>query len=162
VRALYAELGLAERVRVVPFIDDMPAALAAAELVVGRAGAGALSEMCAVGRPGLLVPYPFAADDHQRVNAEALVAAGAALCVANADATPERLAAEMAGLSRDRARLARMAAAARDAGRPTAARDIALDLLNLAGLSLRETSGSVAPNAAVLKNQPPLKLEEAT
>src|SRR6185369_1283509 len=92
VRSLYAELGLAERVRVVPFIDDMPAALTSSELVVGRAGAGALSEMCAVGRPGLLVPYPFAADDHQRVNAEALVQAGAAICVLNAEATPERLA----------------------------------------------------------------------
>jgi len=161
VRALYAELGLAERVRVVPFIDDMPAALAAAELVVGRAGAGALSEMCAVGRPGLLVPYPFAADDHQRVNAEALVAAGAAVCVANAEATPERLAREIAELSRDRARLTAMAAAAREAGRPTAARDIALDLLNLAGLSLRETSGSAASHGSVLTNTT-LKLEEAT
>ncbi|HEV8550089.1 MAG TPA: UDP-N-acetylglucosamine--N-acetylmuramyl-(pentapeptide) pyrophosphoryl-undecaprenol N-acetylglucosamine transferase, partial [Polyangiaceae bacterium] len=87
VRATYAELGLGETVRVVPFIDAMPAALAAAELVVGRAGAGALSEMCAVGRPGLLVPYPFAADDHQRKNAEALAAAGAAVCVPNAEAT---------------------------------------------------------------------------
>jgi len=161
VRALYAELGLAERVRVVPFIDDMPAALAASELVVGRAGAGALSEMCAVGRPGLLVPYPFAADDHQRVNAEALVQAGAAVCVLNAEATPERLAREVGEFVQDRARLTAMAARAREAGRPTAARDIALDLLELAGLRARETSGSVAPSRAVPPHQT-LKLEEAT
>jgi UDP-N-acetylglucosamine--N-acetylmuramyl-(pentapeptide) pyrophosphoryl-undecaprenol N-acetylglucosamine transferase len=165
VRALYAELGLAERVRVVPFIDDMPAALAVAELVVGRAGAGALSEMCAVGRPGLLVPYPFAADDHQRVNAEALVKAGAAVTVPNAEATPERLAREIAELAGDRPRLAQMAGSARRAGRPEAARDVAADLLELAGLSLRQTSESAEVGAAVPKNsspKAPLKLAEAS
>lgn len=160
VRSLYAELGIGDAVRVVPFIDDMPRALAAAELVVGRAGAGALSEMCVVGRPGLLVPYPFAADDHQRVNAQALVEHGAARSVLNAEATPERLAREMADLMRDRPRLAAMAAAAREIGRPTAARDIAVDLLEVAGLRVSANSESVASAGAV----PPhtLKLEEAT
>lgn len=164
VRALYAELGLAERARVVPFIDDMPAALAAADLVVGRAGAGALSEMCAIGRPGLLVPYPFAADDHQRVNAEALVRSGAAVMVRSAEATPERLAREIAELAQDRARLVRMAAAARQVGRPAAARNVALDLLELAGLGLQPASESVASERAVPKHQnpqSPLNLEEA-
>ena len=164
VRALYAELGLAGRVRVVPFIDDMPAALAAADLVVGRAGAGALSELCAIGRPGLLVPYPFAADDHQRVNADALVAAGAAVTVLNAEATPERLAREIAELAQDRPRLARMAAAAREVGRPEAAQHVALDLLALAGLSHQPASESVDALRAVPKNpnpEPALKLEEA-
>lgn len=135
VTALYNELGLAERARVIPFIDDMPAALAASELVIGRAGAGALSEICAVGRPSLLVPYPFAADDHQRVNAEALAGEGAAVCVRNSDATPERLAAEVEKLAADRAQLVRMAERAREFGRPEAAQRIALDLLSLAGLA---------------------------
>jgi UDP-N-acetylglucosamine--N-acetylmuramyl-(pentapeptide) pyrophosphoryl-undecaprenol N-acetylglucosamine transferase len=135
VTALYKELGLAERARVIPFIDDMPAALAASDLVLGRAGAGALSEICAVGRPSLLVPYPFAADDHQRVNAEALAAEGAAVCVHNADATPDRLAAEVEKLLADRSQLARMARRAQELGRPEAAERIALDLLSLAGLS---------------------------
>jgi len=134
VRALYAELGLAETVRVVPFIDDVPAALAHADLVVGRSGAGALGEMCAVGRPGLLVPYPFAAGDHQRVNADALVRAGGALSLEHTDATAERIAHEIGLLAADRPRLARMAAAARDFGKPAAARSVALDLLELAGL----------------------------
>jgi UDP-N-acetylglucosamine--N-acetylmuramyl-(pentapeptide) pyrophosphoryl-undecaprenol N-acetylglucosamine transferase len=148
VRALYAELGLAETVRVVPFIDDMPAALARAELVVGRSGAGALAEMCAVGRPGLLVPYPFAAGDHQRVNADALVRAGAAVSLTHTQATVERLAQEIAALAADRARLTRMAAAARDFGKPEAARSVALDLLKLAKLSV-EASFSEASKASL-------------
>jgi UDP-N-acetylglucosamine--N-acetylmuramyl-(pentapeptide) pyrophosphoryl-undecaprenol N-acetylglucosamine transferase len=135
VRALYAELGLGTSVRVVPFIEDMPAALAAADLVVGRAGAGALGEMCAVGRPGLLVPYPFAAGDHQRVNADSLVRAGAAVSLRQDEASVERLAEELALLVADRARLSRMALAARNAGRPDAARAVALDLLELSGLA---------------------------
>jgi UDP-N-acetylglucosamine--N-acetylmuramyl-(pentapeptide) pyrophosphoryl-undecaprenol N-acetylglucosamine transferase len=140
VRALYAELGLAQAVRVVPFIEDMPAALARAELVVGRSGAGALGEMCAVGRPGLLVPYPFAAGDHQRVNADALVRAGGAVSLTHREATPERIARELAALAADRPRLARMAAAARDFGRPHAARAVARDLLELAGLGAEDPS----------------------
>lgn len=158
--ALYQELGLAERARVIPFIDDMPAALGASDLVIGRAGAGALSEMCAVGRPSLLVPYPFAADDHQRVNAEALAREGAAVCVRNADATPERLAAEVEKLIADRNQLARMAARARAFGRPDAARSIALDLLSLAGLcpglpvpALPGISAEIPPSSADFRVQ---------
>jgi UDP-N-acetylglucosamine--N-acetylmuramyl-(pentapeptide) pyrophosphoryl-undecaprenol N-acetylglucosamine transferase len=124
----------------VPFIDDMAGALARADLIVGRSGAGALSEMCAVGRPGLLVPYPFAAGDHQRVNAEALVRAGAARTVLNKDATPERLAREIGELTSDRTLLSRMAGAARAIGRPSAAETIARDLLALAGLAAGVTS----------------------
>jgi UDP-N-acetylglucosamine--N-acetylmuramyl-(pentapeptide) pyrophosphoryl-undecaprenol N-acetylglucosamine transferase len=142
VRKLYAELGAGESATVVPFIDDMPAALAGADLVVGRSGAGALSEMCAVGRPGLLVPYPFAAGDHQRVNAEALVRAGAARMVPNRDASPERLAREIRELATDRAGLVRMAGAARALGRPAAAETIARDLLALAGVAMDEASAA--------------------
>jgi UDP-N-acetylglucosamine--N-acetylmuramyl-(pentapeptide) pyrophosphoryl-undecaprenol N-acetylglucosamine transferase len=142
VRQLYGELGAAESATVVPFIEDMPAALARADLVVGRSGAGALSEMCAVGRPGLLVPYPFAAGDHQRVNAEALVRAGAARTVPNRDATPERLAREIRELASDRALLSRMAEAARSIGRPAAAETIARDLLALAGLATGKASAA--------------------
>lgn len=130
----YAKLGGAE-VQVVSFIDDMPSALASAELVIGRAGASALSEICAVGRPSLLVPYPFAAGQHQLRNAEALSSAGAAVTVPAAEATAERIAREIEPLAADRARLERMAAAAAVMGRPHAARAVALDLLALAGLS---------------------------
>jgi UDP-N-acetylglucosamine--N-acetylmuramyl-(pentapeptide) pyrophosphoryl-undecaprenol N-acetylglucosamine transferase len=113
-RALYAELGV--EAEVVPFIEDMPGALAGADLVIGRSGASAVSEICAIGRPSLLVPYPFAAGDHQRVNAQALERAGAAVCVASADATPERLAQELERLLRDAALRTGMAAAARALG----------------------------------------------
>jgi len=140
VRGLYAELGV-PHVTVVPFIDDMPAALAAAELVVGRSGAGAVSEMCAVGRPGLLVPYPYAAGDHQRVNADSLVRVGAARVVLNRDADPARLAREIDTLVRDRTLLLSMAAASRGAGRPEAAQAIARDLLSLVGLTEPVTEG---------------------
>ena len=66
---------------VAPFIDDMPAAFAEADLVVCRSGAGAVSELAAAGKPSVLVPFPFAADDHQTRNAEAMERAGAARLV---------------------------------------------------------------------------------
>jgi UDP-N-acetylglucosamine--N-acetylmuramyl-(pentapeptide) pyrophosphoryl-undecaprenol N-acetylglucosamine transferase len=133
VRSLYAELGLASRATVEPFIDDMASALAAADFVIGRAGASAVAEMCAVGRPGLLIPYPFAGD-HQRFNAESLARAGASVCVLQKDATVDRLATEISALIDDRASLGIMAEKARLLGRPDAAHVIAKDLLDLAGI----------------------------
>jgi UDP-N-acetylglucosamine--N-acetylmuramyl-(pentapeptide) pyrophosphoryl-undecaprenol N-acetylglucosamine transferase len=146
VRALYAELRV-PFASVVPFIDDMPAALAHADLVVGRSGAGAVSEICAVGRPSLLVPYPFAAGDHQRINAEALVRAGAARAVPNAEAEPGRLANEIASLAGDRPRLFEMAEKARSLGKPAAADAIARDLLSLSGLGEELSAGPRAGSA---------------
>jgi UDP-N-acetylglucosamine--N-acetylmuramyl-(pentapeptide) pyrophosphoryl-undecaprenol N-acetylglucosamine transferase len=131
-RALYAELGLSERVRVTPFIDDMNEALTRADLVIGRAGAGAVSEICAVGRPSVLIPYPYAGD-HQRFNALSLERRGAALTILSPQATPERVATAVGQLLADADRLRQMADSARALGRPQAARTIALDLLALAG-----------------------------
>lgn len=74
------------------FLDDMPSRLAAADLVICRAGASTLSELCAAGRPAILVPYPYAADDHQRHNAETLRQAGAALLVPDDELDGRRLA----------------------------------------------------------------------
>ncbi len=140
VRALYSELGVANAT-VRPYIDDMPRALAEADLVIGRAGASAVAEICAIGRPSLLVPGAFGGD-HQRHNAEALESAGASICVLNADATPQRLAREIEALAADRDRLVRMADAAKSLGRPEASRSIAKDLLSLAGLP---NAGAEAP-----------------
>lgn len=140
VRALYQSLGAGDRVRVVPFIEDMPAALAAADLVIGRAGAGAVAEICAIGRPSILIPYPFAGD-HQRHNAESLVERGAAICVCTKDATEARLEAELRRLDGDRSALLRMAAAARALGRPEAASVIAADLLALSGIAHKDPGG---------------------
>jgi UDP-N-acetylglucosamine--N-acetylmuramyl-(pentapeptide) pyrophosphoryl-undecaprenol N-acetylglucosamine transferase len=146
-RALYTELGFGSRAHIAPFIDDMPAALAAADLVIGRAGAGAVAEICAVGRPSLLVPYPFAGD-HQKLNADSITREGAALWVSSAEATPVRLATELRSLMDQPERLSTMAATARRLGRPHAARTIAEDLLALAGLRSRQT-----PNPSILTPQ---------
>jgi len=140
-RALYAELGFGSRASIAPFIDDMPRALAAADLVIGRAGAGAVAEICAVGRPSLLVPYPFAGD-HQKLNADSITREGAALWVPSAQATPVRLATELRALMDQPERLVAMAAAARRLGRPQAAQAIARDLLSLAGVDVTHASAS--------------------
>ncbi len=132
VRAAYASLGLDGRAEVVPFIDDVAEALAGADVVVSRAGASSLAELCAVGRASILIPFPFAADDHQGKNARSLEQAGAAVAVAEAEATPARIAAEIAALVADPDRRARMARAARGLGRPDAADAVARDLLDLA------------------------------
>lgn len=142
VRALYTELGSASVARVVPFIDDMPRALAAADLVIGRAGAGAVAEICAVGRPSLLIPYPFAGD-HQRHNAEWVEREGAAVMVLAHDATVPRLTAALDRLVADGALLRGMAGDATRLGRPDAAVVIARDLLRLAGAPGRGQNGAV-------------------
>jgi UDP-N-acetylglucosamine--N-acetylmuramyl-(pentapeptide) pyrophosphoryl-undecaprenol N-acetylglucosamine transferase len=132
VRAGYAAEGLSARVSVVPFIDDVSAALAATDLVVARSGASSCMELCAVGRAGILIPYPFAADDHQLKNARSIEAGGGAVAIAESDATPERLATEVLALAGDPARRRAMADAARALGKPDAARAVAVDLLAIA------------------------------
>jgi UDP-N-acetylglucosamine--N-acetylmuramyl-(pentapeptide) pyrophosphoryl-undecaprenol N-acetylglucosamine transferase len=109
---------------VLGFIDDMGSAYGRADLVVCRAGATTLAELTALGKPAILVPYPFAADDHQRANAEVLVAAGAAVMVLDAELTADRLGTVVTELTDDRARLRAMAAAARGLARPDAAEQV--------------------------------------
>jgi UDP-N-acetylglucosamine--N-acetylmuramyl-(pentapeptide) pyrophosphoryl-undecaprenol N-acetylglucosamine transferase len=123
VRAGYARLGVTARVE--PFVTDMGAAYAAADVAVARAGAMTCSELAAVGLPAILVPYPFAADDHQRRNAEVLVAAGAAVMLLDRELDGARLAATLQALQDDPARRASMAARARALGRPDAAERVA-------------------------------------
>jgi UDP-N-acetylglucosamine--N-acetylmuramyl-(pentapeptide) pyrophosphoryl-undecaprenol N-acetylglucosamine transferase len=106
---------------VVPFIMDMPAAFAAADLVVCRSGAGAVSELAAAGKPSILVPFPFAADDHQTHNAEALELGGAARLVRDAEMNGERLVAVVQELAAASGQLEAMAQAARLFARPGAA-----------------------------------------
>jgi UDP-N-acetylglucosamine--N-acetylmuramyl-(pentapeptide) pyrophosphoryl-undecaprenol N-acetylglucosamine transferase len=104
---------------IAPFISDMPAAFAAAHLVVCRAGAGAVSELAAAGKPSILVPFPYAADDHQTRNAQAMERAGASRLVRDAEMTGKML---VETVSRIMADLARMGEAARPFARPAAAR----------------------------------------
>jgi UDP-N-acetylglucosamine--N-acetylmuramyl-(pentapeptide) pyrophosphoryl-undecaprenol N-acetylglucosamine transferase len=122
-----------QRVRIVPYIEDMAGALAWADLVVCRAGAMTLAELQAAGRPAVLVPFPFATDDHQRRNAEACARAGAAVVLPDERCDGPTLTETVAGLGADPARLQAMGAAARELARPDAARAIARDLLHMIG-----------------------------
>lgn len=126
VKARYAALGV--EATVVPFLDDMARAYASAALVVARAGATTLAEVCAVGRASVLVPFPHAADDHQTKNAASLAKDGAAVLLPQSELTPERLATEVRALLHDDARRMAMAAAARRRGHPDAAAAIVDDL----------------------------------
>ena len=126
VRAHYAELGVPATVT--PFIDDMARAYASAALVIGRAGATSLAELCAVGRPSILIPFPHAADDHQWHNAHALEQRGAAIAMREAELSPTSLAAAVSRLLTQPDERRRMAEAARALGRPDAAAAIVDDL----------------------------------
>lgn len=107
---------------IVPFISDMPAAFAVADLIVCRSGAGAVSELAAAGKPSVLVPFPFAADDHQARNAEALERGGAARLVPDSEMTGERLFTLAAELAANPGALEQMARRARSFARPGAAK----------------------------------------
>ena len=109
----------------VSFIDDMARAYADADLLVCRAGATTIAELTVCKKPAILVPFPFAADDHQTVNARSLVDAGAALLMPEKDLTAESLAGQLRSLEADRTRLGRMSRASGLLGRPEAAREIA-------------------------------------
>lgn len=120
--------------RTVDFIDRMDKAIAAADLVICRAGASTLAELTAVGRPAILMPYPFHRDQHQRHNGQVLVDAGAAVMITD---TRERagnvaqLSGPLAELMTDRAKREAMAAAARTIGKPSAADAVVDELLRL-------------------------------
>jgi UDP-N-acetylglucosamine--N-acetylmuramyl-(pentapeptide) pyrophosphoryl-undecaprenol N-acetylglucosamine transferase len=107
--------------QVVPFISDMPEAFANADLVIARAGAGSVNEIAAAGMASILVPLPFAADDHQRRNAQNLVDAGAALMVLDSDMTGERLFCSVEALRQNPGELDRMRTRVRQFARPGAA-----------------------------------------
>ena len=108
-----------ERYRLVPYTDRLAAAMAAADLVVARSG-GSVAELAALGKPAILVPYPYATADHQRKNARWMVAGGAAVLVDDAELDGERLDGLVAELLGDSGRLAAMAAASAALGRPDA------------------------------------------
>lgn len=107
---------------IVPFFDDMPRAFAQADLVVSRAGMGTVSELAAAGKPSILVPLPMASDQHQLRNAEAMVEAGAARLVLDAELTGARLVEEVTRMAAEPGLLKRMGAAAKAFSKPGAAR----------------------------------------
>jgi UDP-N-acetylglucosamine--N-acetylmuramyl-(pentapeptide) pyrophosphoryl-undecaprenol N-acetylglucosamine transferase len=130
-------------VTVVPYLTHIHEAYAAADLVVCRAGAMTLAEIAACGVPAILVPYPFAAYDHQVTNAQNLAERGGAVMILDADLTGERLATEVQRLVKDRPTLIRMSSNARRFARPDAAERIARSLLDWAS----RPKGAKAPTS---------------
>jgi len=121
-RAAYAQVGIEARVE--PFIDDMAAAYAWADFVVCRAGALTIAELCAAGVGSLLVPFPFAVDDHQTSNAASMVDRGAAMLTPEAK-VDAKLLGDLILAQNDRKALLKMAEAARALAKPQAAANIA-------------------------------------
>ncbi len=132
VRAVYDRLGI--QAELSPFFSDLPARLASHHLIVSRSGAGTVAELAAIGRPSILVPLPGSIDQDQFANAGVLAEAGGALRMVQADFTPERLAAEIAALAAEPARLTAMAANARSVGRLDAAEKLADLVMKVAGI----------------------------
>ena len=132
VRAVYDSLKIAAELA--PFFSDLPARLASSHLVISRSGAGTVAELAAIGRPSILVPLPGALDQDQFANAGVLADAGGAIRVAQADFTPDRLAAEISALAADPERLVAMAKAARSAGTLDAAEQLADLVAKVAGI----------------------------
>jgi UDP-N-acetylglucosamine--N-acetylmuramyl-(pentapeptide) pyrophosphoryl-undecaprenol N-acetylglucosamine transferase len=134
VRATYTAAGIVAELA--PFFADLPARLAAAHLVIGRSGASTVAELAAIGRPSILIPYPYAADDHQSANARAFEATGACIVIPHASFTAAALASHLNALLEAPQRLATMAAAAHAAGRPDAAARLADLVIEMTGLAL--------------------------
>ena len=131
VRAAYQQRGIAAEVAA--FITDMALVYRQASLVVSRAGATTLAELTALGKPSILVPFPFAADDHQRKNAEALVAGQAARLLLEEGLTAKALAREIEAILNDPELRQRMGQAARALAKPEAVETIVEECLRLAG-----------------------------
>jgi UDP-N-acetylglucosamine--N-acetylmuramyl-(pentapeptide) pyrophosphoryl-undecaprenol N-acetylglucosamine transferase len=135
VRAAYESAGV--DAELAEFFDDMPRYIAKAQLVISRAGASTVAELAAIGRPAILVPYPYAMDDHQTANALALAAPGGAILAQEAELTTDALARHIRAVLLEPGQAEHMAALARAQGRPQAARDLA-DMVAMLG------KGSVA------------------
>jgi UDP-N-acetylglucosamine--N-acetylmuramyl-(pentapeptide) pyrophosphoryl-undecaprenol N-acetylglucosamine transferase len=121
VRSAYTNAGWGERAEVRKYIDKMVAAFADVDLVVCRAGATTTAELIAAGKASLMIPFPLAADDHQRKNAEALELAGAGRMILQANLSGVRLAEELTTLAREPERITAMEQAARKLARGDAA-----------------------------------------
>jgi UDP-N-acetylglucosamine--N-acetylmuramyl-(pentapeptide) pyrophosphoryl-undecaprenol N-acetylglucosamine transferase len=123
--------------------------MAASHLVVSRSGASTVAELAAIGRPAILVPLPHALDQDQRANAGVLMQAGGAIRLDQSEFTPDRLAAEIAALAAEPARLAAMATAAKSLASIDAADRLADLVLRVAGVA-RSTLKSPARQALIL------------
>jgi UDP-N-acetylglucosamine--N-acetylmuramyl-(pentapeptide) pyrophosphoryl-undecaprenol N-acetylglucosamine transferase len=137
VQAAYA--GIAISAEVHKFIDDMPAFFARADLVLCRSGASTVAEIAAAGKPAIFVPFPLAADDHQRRNAEAMEQANAAVVLEETRLDEVWLVDTIDALLEDPSRLGRMSDAARAMSHPNASIEIAELAAKVAGIEERAT-----------------------
>jgi UDP-N-acetylglucosamine--N-acetylmuramyl-(pentapeptide) pyrophosphoryl-undecaprenol N-acetylglucosamine transferase len=128
VRASIEAADAPEWVHALPYVDDMPRALAAADFALSRAGAMTIAEFLNEGLPAILVPLPTAAEGHQMHNARALEQAGAARVLPESELTAARLATELAAIAGDPDTLGRMREAAEGRARPNATQEIARDV----------------------------------
>lgn len=129
VATAYREMGVEAQTG--PFFTDMAAKLQACHLAICRAGASTVAELAMVGRPSILIPYPHAMDDHQSDNARAMEIVDGAWMLKESASTPELLAARLEVLLNEPERLAAMAAAARNAGKPNAVGSLCALITNL-------------------------------
>lgn len=142
IREAGLDIASAKNIFIEPYLYDMPLALATADLAIFRAGAISIAELTARGIPSVLVPYPYATANHQEHNARAVVDAGAARMILDADLTAERLLPILEELLSDEEKLSRMARAAEAIGRPDAADEIASLAIELADGGRSGVSGS--------------------
>ena len=144
VRAAYQKLRILADVA--PFFNDMPARIADAHFVISRSGASTVSEIAAIGRPAILVPFPHALDHDQAANAAALASAGGCEVVRQAELTPQRLADIISAAINEPERLEQQAKAAKSVGKPDAAQLLA-DLAEAiaAGQSVQEFKEGTRP-----------------
>jgi UDP-N-acetylglucosamine--N-acetylmuramyl-(pentapeptide) pyrophosphoryl-undecaprenol N-acetylglucosamine transferase len=137
VQAAYAALDVGARVDA--FIDDMAAAYSWADVVICRSGALTVAELAVVGVASILVPFPYATDDHQTGNARFLADAGAAILMPQDEMSAEKLAGLLGDFSQQRNMLLEMACRARQLAMPDAARRVAEQCLRAAGVELQPT-----------------------
>jgi len=137
VRQAYAQRGIAAEVS--PFIVDMVSAYSAADLIICRAGATSLAEITVAGKASILIPFPFAANDHQTLNAQAMVEAGAAAMIRESELTAEKLFALAESLLGDDRKLREMEDHSKKAGRPDAAAKIVEACLQLVSKKKHES-----------------------
>ena len=124
-------LSASKNIKVVPYLYNMPQAMATADLAIFRAGATGLAELTARGVPAILIPFPYAAENHQEFNARALVEVGAAKMILNKDLTSEILTAHLEELLKNPNELKKMSAASLTLGKPHAAEEISEMILQL-------------------------------
>jgi UDP-N-acetylglucosamine--N-acetylmuramyl-(pentapeptide) pyrophosphoryl-undecaprenol N-acetylglucosamine transferase len=134
--AVYSDIGVDADLR--GFFDDLPDRLDVATLVISRAGAGSIADISVIGRPAILVPYPYAAGDHQAANARGLVSAGGAFMIREGELTPEGLAGHITAILADAEGASAMAQASLRQGRPEATDHLAALVEDLAQQGSRQ------------------------